>query len=109
MLIQFNESFRLPCELIFPYFQDPASWVKLYGELKPINVDSKGWTYISLEKFPFPLRARCIHFDENRQVRWEFSGFWRGVAEINFQPEDSEKGIAKTRITGFEYVVPFGF
>jgi hypothetical protein len=109
MLNQFNESFKLSCEFIFSYFRDPASWVRLYGELRPVRTDSNGWSYVSLKRFPFPLKARVVHCDENQKVRWEFSGFWRGVAEINFQAEDFENGLVQTRVFGFEYIVPFGF
>lgn len=103
MIVQFDETFSLTMDKVFPYFRSPAEWVKLYGEVKPTKDVEDGWFGIALKNFPFPLKARVVFFEESSRVRWEFGGFWRGIAEINFKTEGD-----CVRIEGFEYLIPFG-
>ena len=109
MLIKFDETFSKPIDDVFPYFKDPASWVKLYGEAAPVAVAADGWTTIPLQKFPFPLKARLAHSEPGQKVMWVFDGFWRGIAQIEFQSSIDAEGTSRTRVFGFEYIVPFGF
>lgn len=106
MLIQFNEEFELPIKQVFSYFKDPACWVKLYGEVAPVRQSKNGWWIIALKGFPFPLKTKVVFFEKEKRVRWIFSGFWRGIADIEFQEISSEP--PKTQVTGFEYIIPFG-
>jgi hypothetical protein len=107
MLIQFEQKFELPLEDVFSYFRYPGCWVKLYGEVAPTTLDGQGWYIIRLKKFPFPLKAKIVHFDEGRRVRWMFGGFWRGIADIEFRT--GAPGQAGTKVVGYEYIIPFGF
>lgn len=103
MYLHFKEEFKLPVQEVYPYFETPADWAKLYGAVKPSRVLNDGWYSIPLKMFPFPLVARNVSRQKEKKVRWVFGGFWRGVGEINFS-----NGNEKTVIEGFEYIVPHG-
>jgi len=94
----------LPISKVYPYFETPSDWGKLYGTVKPAKVLRNDWHSIPLKMFPFPLVAKNVFSHKEVKVRWIFGGFWRGVGEVNFFTIDG-----KTIIEGFEYIVPHGF
>ncbi len=84
MLIEFNEEFDLPVEVVYPYFRTPRDWPRLYGTFGEVEDRGDGWCAVPLRAFPFPLVARVTLDEPRRQVRWEFRGFWRGEGEVRF-------------------------
>jgi len=104
MYLSFKEEFNLPISRVYPYFETPSDWGKLYGIVKPAKELRNGWHSIPLKMFPFPLVAKNVLFHKDVKVRWIFGGFWRGVGEVNFSTIEG-----KTLIEGFEYIVPHGF
>lgn len=103
MYLSFKEEFDLPVSIIFPYFESPLEWGKLFGIVEPSKVLENDWYAISLKKFPFPLMAKNIERRHEKSVRWIFGGFWRGVGEVNFYSKN-----CKTFVEGFEYITPHG-
>lgn len=103
MYLAFRERFELPARRIFPYFESPARWAKLYGVAAPTTVLKDDWHAVPLAKFPFPLKARNVECIPGKRVRWIFGGFWRGVGEVNLD----EVG-ETTVVDGFEYITPHG-
>lgn len=103
MYLSFREEFDLPIGIIFPYFESPSEWGKLYGIVEPSKALKNGWHAIPLKKFPFPLVAKNVEYHHEKSVRWIFGGFWRGVGEINFNSEGNT-----TIVEGFEYIIPHG-
>ena len=104
MYLQFRETFERPIDEIFPYFETPEAWSKLYGLVEPAKKLKGGWTAVPLARFPFPLVARNVECIPGKLVRWEFGGFWRGVGEVRFEREG-----ALSVIEGYEYIIPHGF
>jgi len=103
MYLHFREEFDLPIHEIFPYFESPSEWAKLYGVVKPTKVLKDDWHAVPLKKSPFPLLAKNVEYHHEKSVRWIFGGFWRGVGEVNFYSENG-----KTIVEGFEYITPHG-
>ena len=103
MYLHFKEEFDLPIHEIFPYFESPSEWARLYGVVKPTRVLKDDWHAIPLKKVPFPLLAKNVDFHHEKSVRWIFGGFWRGVGEVNFSSQNN-----KTIVEGFEYITPHG-
>jgi hypothetical protein len=103
MYFDFKEEFDLPISEIFPYFETPSDWAKLYGVVKPSKILSDNWHSIPLKAVPFPLLAKNVVSENQKRVRWIFGGFWRGVGEVNFSTENG-----KTVISGFECITPHG-
>jgi hypothetical protein len=103
MYLHFREEFDLPISEIFPYFETPSAWAKLYGMVKPVKILRDDWHAIPLKAIPFPLMAKNVECHHERSVRWIFGGFWRGVGEVNFYSEND-----KTIVEGFEYITPHG-
>ena len=103
MYLSFRETFDLPIRDVYPYFETPSDWAKLYGVVKPSKILENGWHSIPLKMSPFPLVAKNVECEPEKKVRWIFGGFWRGVGEVNFSSENG-----KTLVEGFEYIVPFG-
>jgi len=103
MYLSFREEFDLPISIIFPYFKSPSEWAKLYGVVKPTKVLEDDWHAIPLKMFPFPLVAKNVEYHHEKNVRWIFGGFWRGVGEVNFHSKNN-----KTIVEGFEYITPHG-
>ncbi|MEN8173322.1 MAG: hypothetical protein ABFS03_10635 [Chloroflexota bacterium] len=103
MYLSFREAFDLPIGNIFPYFESPSTWAKLYGAMKPTKALKDGWYAVPLKKFPFPLVAKNVEYEHEKRVRWIFGGFWRGVGEVNFYTENNQ-----TVVEGFEYITPHG-
>jgi len=101
--LSFKEEFDLPVSSIFPYFESPSEWGKLYGIVKPSKKLGDDWYAVPLKKFPFPLVAKNVQYEHEKKVCWIFGGFWRGVGEINFSANDS-----KTIVEGFEYISAHG-
>ncbi len=108
MYLSFREEFNLPIDVIFPYFESPSEWGKLYGIVEPPRVLENDWHAIPLKKFPFPLVAKNVEYNDEgkdeKSVRWIFGGFWRGVGEVKLSTENG-----KTVVEGFEYIIPHGF
>ena len=104
MYLRFRETFHRPIDEVFPYFETPARWAKLYGLVRPTRELSDGWYAVALARFPFPLVARNVECVPGQVVRWEFGGFWRGLGEVRFFREGEV-----TVLEGYEYIVPFGF
>ena len=86
MRIGFREAIDLPASAIYPYFQTPADWGRLYGFAGPVEDRGGGWYAVPLYRFPFPLVARITGAEPDRLVRWTFRGFWRGEGEVRFSP-----------------------
>ena len=84
MIMKFKHEFSLPVEEVYPYFQTPADWVRLYGLAGEVNDLGEGWYAVPLKKFPFPLIAKNTVQIPNELVRWIFRGFWRGRGEVRF-------------------------
>ena len=103
MYLSFREQFDLPARRIFPYFKSPADWATLYGAAGSTRVLKDDWHAVPLAKFPFPLKARNVECVPDRQVRWIFGGFWRGVGQVSF-----EESNGTTIVEGFEYITPHG-
>jgi len=103
MYLHFKEEFNLPVREVYPYFETPSDWAKLYGIVKPPKILKNGWHSIPLKMSPFPLVAKNVLSQKEKKVRWIFGGFWRGVGEINFSTSDN-----KTQVEGFEYITPHG-
>lgn len=103
MYLHFREKFDLPVSEVFPYFETPSNWAKLYGVVKPAKILKNGWHSIPLKMSPFPLIAKNVVSHSKKKVRWIFGGFWRGVGEVNFHEENR-----KTVIEGYEYINPHG-
>ena len=103
MYLQFREEFNLPISEIFPYFETPADWAKLYGAFKPTKVLKDGWYAVPLKLFPFPLKAKNVECRQGKKVRWIFGGFWSGVGELTFSTKNG-----KTVVEGFEQITPVG-
>lgn len=104
MYLSFREEFEIPVSKIFPYFETPSEWGKLYGVVEPPKAMENDWHAIPLHRFPFPLIAKNVEYQHEKNVRWIFGGFWRGVGEVNFSLEGN-----KTVVTGYEYIIPHGF
>jgi hypothetical protein len=103
MYLHFREQFDLPIKKIFPYFESPSEWAKLYGVVKPTKILKDHWHAIPLKKFPFPLLAKNVEYHHEKSVRWIFGKFWRGVGEVNFYSKNN-----KAIVEGFEYITPHG-
>lgn len=103
MYLDFKEEFDIPISEVYPYFETPSDWAKLYGVVKPSMILKDGWHSIPLKMFPFPLIAKNVLSEPEARVRWIFGGFWRGVGEVNFSKENGN-----TIIEGFEYIIPHG-
>lgn len=86
MIIRFHESFSLPAEEVFSYFQSPADWIRLYGFGGGARDLGDGWFAVPLKSFPFPLVARMTAVEPARLARWEFRGFWKGEGEVRVTP-----------------------
>lgn len=99
MRIEFRESFSLPVEEVFSYFESPRAWVKLYGLAGEVEDRGDGWVAVPLEKFPFPLVARNTAMEPGRRVQWTFRGFWKGCGEVRFS---TNQGV--TTVEGFEEI-----
>ena len=84
MIVRFKHEFSLPVEEVYPYFQTPADWVRLYGLADDVKDLGDGWYAVPLKRFPFPLVARNTIQRDNEFVRWVFRGFWRGCGEVRF-------------------------
>jgi hypothetical protein len=82
MLIRFREDVALPVADVYPYFQSPVDWVRLYGIAGAVEHRGDGWYAVPLRGFPFPLVARITRTEPGRLVRWVFRGFWRGEGEV---------------------------
>ncbi len=104
MYLHFREEFDLPINKIFPYFKSPSEWAKLYGAMKPTRTLNDSWHAVPLKMFPFPLIAKNVEYHHEKNVRWIFGGFWRGVGEVNFYTKNN-----KTIVEGFEYITAHGF
>ena len=71
--------------------------------VKPTKILKDDWYAIPLKKFLFPLMVKNVEYNHEKNVRWFFGGFWRGVGEVNFFTENN-----KTIVEGFEYITPHG-
>ncbi|HSN67753.1 MAG TPA: SRPBCC family protein, partial [Thermoanaerobaculia bacterium] len=99
MIIRFHETFALPADEVFSYFQSPSDWIRLYGFGGGARDLGGGWFAVPLQSFPFPLVARMTAVEPSRLARWEFRGFWKGEAEVRFTPSDG--GVT---LEGFERI-----
>ena len=71
MYLSFREEFDLPISMVFPYFESPSEWGKLYGIVKPSKVLKNGWHAIPLKRFPFPLVAKkSVFIQETAKQSW---------------------------------------
>jgi len=89
VIIRFQEEFALPLAEVYPYFQTPADWTRLYGLAGQVEERGDGWYAVPLKSFPFPLVARNTLVEPERRVCWMFKGFWRGTGEVRFSPTPS--------------------
>jgi hypothetical protein len=69
MYLSFEEEFDIPVNRIFPYFESPSEWGKLYGVVKPPKVMKNDWHAIPVKKFPFPLMAKNVEYHHEKSVR----------------------------------------
>lgn len=99
MLIEFDEEVELPADAVYPYFQTPADWPRLYGSFGAVQDRGDGWFAVPLRRFPFPLVAKVTRDEPLRCVRWAFKGFWRGEGEVRFTP-----AVGGTRVEGYERI-----
>ena len=99
MIIRFHESFALPADEVFSYFQSPSDWIRLYGFGGAVRDLGGGWFAVPLQSFPFPLVARMTAVEPSRLARWEFRGFWKGEGEVRFTTSD-----AGVTLEGFERI-----
>jgi hypothetical protein len=84
MRIEFSEFIPRPAEEVFPYFETPANWGRLYGLAGHIEDRGRGWYAVPLQRFPFPLVARVTALEPLSYVSWQFGGFWAGAGEVRF-------------------------
>ena len=87
MIIEFEERFELPVEVVFPFFETPRDWAKLYGLAGELKAPVDGWHTVPLKSFPFPLVAKNTACETNRHVHWVFRGFWKGDGFVDFIPD----------------------
>lgn len=99
MLIRFRETFSLPVEEVFAYFETPRGWVRLYGLAGEVDDRGDGWVAVPLKAFPFPLVAKSVRIEPNEFVRWVFKGFWRGEGEVHFSVDGE-----RTTLDGYEEI-----
>jgi hypothetical protein len=97
MRIEFSEFIPQSVEAVFPYFETPASWGRLYGIAGRIEDRGRGWYAVPLHRFPFPLVASVTAVEPLRYVSWKFRGFWAGGGEVRFSAKPG--GI---QVEGFE-------
>lgn len=84
MRIEFTEFIPQPVEAVFPYFESPANWGRLYGLAGHVEDRGRGWYAVPLQRFPFPLVASVTGLEPLRRVHWTFTGFWAGGGEVRF-------------------------
>ena len=99
MIIRFREEVALPVAEVYPYFQSPADWVRLYGFAGQVEDRGNGWYAVPLRRFHFPLVARITRTEPGQLVRWVFRGFWRGEGEVRFHSHPGG-----TIIEGYEQI-----
>ena len=104
MYIEFKEAFDLPVNVVYPYFKTPIDWMNLYGKVKGSKNLKNGWQKIPLKNFPAPLIEKIIKDVPEKEVRYKFGGFWRGIAEIRFYEREGQ-----TIVEGYEYITAHGF
>lgn len=99
MEVRFRETFDLPVEEVFSYFESPREWVRLFGFAGEVEERGDGWFAVPLKAFPFPLVAKNVELEPRRHVRWRFRGFWKGEGEVWFEADGRQ-----VTVEGFERV-----
>ena len=99
MRVSFDETFALPVNEVFSYFESPRDWTRLYGLMGEVEDLGDGWFSVPLKSFPFPLVAKNTRLERQRLVRWTFRGFWKGEGEVMFS--ETDRGVA---VKGYEEI-----
>lgn len=101
MRIEFAEEFRVPVGDAYEQFRSPLHWPRLFQAFGEAEDRGGGWYAVPFRGFPFPLVTRITRDDPLRCVEWVFEGFWRGDAQVRFEP--TKEGVA---IRGYEEISP---
>jgi hypothetical protein len=101
MRVEFAEEFRVPVEDAYEYFRSPLHWPRLFRAFGEPEDRGGGWYAVPFRGFPFPLVTRITRDEPLRCVEWVFEGFWRGEAQVLFEP--TPDGVL---VRGYEQISP---
>ncbi len=99
MRLDFDEVFQITAAEAYDYCKTPKDWPRLFPALTKVSDRGTGWYTVWIRRTPIPLVAKITTSEPDKQVAWDFRGFWKGDGAVQFEETDGG-----TRITGHEII-----